>query len=126
MTAHVKSMVIFPGHKLADPFAGTHHVYANNAAIEGLKTGVYRDGSVLVFDLLQTQEGEAQITEGARKFIGVMVRDRKAYSATGGWGFEAFAGGSKSRRMVEDGGKSCFACHQSQAGKSYVFSQYRP
>ncbi len=49
---HVKSMIIEPGHALANPFHGIHHVYANSKALTGLKGGKYSDGAVLVFDLL--------------------------------------------------------------------------
>jgi len=28
---HVKSMVIMPGHPLADPFGGIHHIYCHAA-----------------------------------------------------------------------------------------------
>ena len=54
-----------------------------------------------------------------------MQRDRRAFAATGGWGFEAFAGDSHTDRVVKDGGKSCFDCHQSRADKEFVFSEWR-
>lgn len=122
---HVKSMVILPGHSLEDPFMGIHHIYGNEAAIEGYTSGDYEDGSVIVFDLLEFVKDENSINEGKRKLVGVMVRDSEAYTETGGWGFEGFAGNSKSDRLTSDGGKSCFACHQSQKDKDYVFSEYR-
>ncbi|MEL7448334.1 MAG: cytochrome P460 family protein [Pseudomonadota bacterium] len=122
---HVKSMVIHPEHGLADPFEGIHHVYANEAALAGLKGSDYKDGATIVFDLLSQQEGGDAIQEGDRKFIGVMQYDAERFQATGGWGFEAFAGNSKTERVVTDGGKSCFACHQAVQGDSYVFSKYR-
>ncbi|MGB5736919.1 MAG: cytochrome P460 family protein, partial [Thiohalocapsa sp.] len=50
---HVKSMVIHPGHPLENPFLGIHHVYANEAARDGLETGVYSDGALFAFDLLE-------------------------------------------------------------------------
>ncbi|MDH3497294.1 MAG: cytochrome P460 family protein [Gemmatimonadota bacterium] len=122
---HVKSMVILDGHPLADPFAGIHHVYANARALEGLRTGSYPDGAVLVFDLLEAAGGEAVYTEGSRKLVGVMHRDAGQYAATGGWGFEGFAGDSRTQRLTTDGGASCYACHQGQAVKGYVFSAWR-
>jgi hypothetical protein len=123
---HAKSMLIQPGHALENPFQGLHHVYANKQAEAGLKTGKYADGSVLVFDLLQYQEKDKTIQEGERKLLGVMLKDAKKFASTGGWGFEGFAGNSKTERLVKDGGTSCFACHVAEQKTDYVFSQYRP
>jgi Cytochrome P460 len=122
---HTKSMLIQPGHALADPFQGIHHIYANNKAEKGLKSGTYEDDAVLVFDLLNYVEKEKTITEGERKLVGVMHKDAKKFSATGGWGFEGFAGNSKTERLTKDGGKGCFGCHTPQKPKDYVFSELR-
>ncbi|AHE97064.1 cytochrome P460 family protein [Thioalkalivibrio paradoxus] len=123
---HAKSMVIHDGHPLADPFAGIHHIYVNDPALEGLQTGRYADGSVFVFDLLEADAGDEAITEGERKLVGVMVKGAETYRETGGWGFEGFAGDSRDQRLVSDGGQGCFACHQSQADSDYVFTRWRP
>lgn len=122
---HAKSMLIQPGHALEDPFQGIHHIYANGQAAAGLKTGKYADGAVFVFDLLKYQEKDKTIQEGDRKLVGVMHKDSTKYATTGGWGFEGFAGNSKTERLVKDGGKSCFSCHTSGKGKDYVFSEIR-
>lgn len=122
---HVKSMVIKPGHPLENPFRGIHHVYANNKALKGLKTGNYPEGSVLVFDLLNYDDTGNALTEGERKLIGVMEKDSRKFIATGGWGFEGFGGNSKSNRITKDGGKSCFDCHSSEKKHNYVFSKLR-
>ena len=122
---HVKSMVIDQGHALADPFAGIHHVYANEAALAGLREGEYADGAVLVFDLLEAQDAGQALAEGPRKLLGVMVRDARE-KQTGGWRFEAFAGDSRSERLVQDGGQSCYACHTDVRDRAFVFSQLRP
>ena len=122
---HVKSMVIEPGHPLANPFQGIHHVYANEKAFRGLKSGSYPNGAVLVFDLLEYQRKDHALTEGKRKLVGVMVRDSERYKSTGGWGFEGFAGDSHSERLTSDGGLSCFNCHRSRESSSYVFSRWR-
>lgn len=121
---HVKSMLIEPGHPLEDPFAGLHHVYANPAALAGLRGGDYADGAVLVFDLLEAQPGDKAVVEGPRKLLGVMQRDASA-SDTGGWRFEAFAGDSRSERLVKDGGASCYACHTDVRDSGFVFSRVR-
>lgn len=122
---HVKSMVILPGHPLADPFGGIHHVYANAKALRGLKSGNYEDGAVFVFDLWEYREEHNALVETKRKLIGVMERDSKRFAATGGWGFEGFGGGDPQKRLVQDGGQSCFSCHQQAADKGYVFSEWR-
>jgi hypothetical protein len=124
---HVKSMVIEPGHALHASFGGIHHLYANDPAMQGYRSGKFPDGAVIVFDLLEAPASDHAITEGARKVVGVMHRDAKKYASTGGWGFEGFAGDSPSQRVVgANAATACFACHQSQRGREYVFSSYRP
>jgi hypothetical protein len=122
---HLKSMVIQKGHPLANPFQGIHHVYANPKAEKGLKSGKYANGSVFAFDLLQAKDAGSALVEGPRKLVGVMKKDSKRFKSTGGWGFEGFAGDSKSKRLVSDGGVGCYQCHTSQKGKDFVFSTYR-
>lgn len=122
---HIKSMVIEPGHPLEDPFQGIHHVYGNERALRGLESGTFADGSVLVFDLLSYTENGNAIHESGRKLIGVMKKDEDAFGDTGGWGFEAFAGNSTDKRLVDDGGKGCYACHASQKDRDFVFSRLR-
>ena len=123
---HVKSMVIGAGHPLFASFGGIHHLYANKAAMTGYRSGKFADGAVIVFDLLEANSADGATTEGARKVVGVMHRNTKRYAATGGWGFEGFAGDSKSKRAVADqAATACFSCHTAQAQKSFVFSSYR-
>ena len=122
---HVKSMVLLPDHALAATFGGVHHIYANDRALDGYKTGTFKDGSVLVFDLLNYDQKEGAGTEGARKLTGVMEKDSKRFAATGGWGYEGFKGDSKTERLVSDGGVSCHACHTQQKDRDYVFSTMR-
>lgn len=122
---HVKTMLIEPGHQLENPFQGIHHVYANPKAVKGLNTGTYANGAVFAFDLLNYTEKDLTIQEGDRKLIGIMHKDSNKYSSTGGWGFEGFSGNSKTKRLVNDGGQSCFACHTSERKTDFVFSQIR-
>lgn len=124
---HVKSMVIEPGHALYGAFGGIHHLYANDAAMQGYESGHFPDGAVIVFDLLEAVSADHAVTEGKRKVVGVMHRDAKKYAATGGWGFEGFAGDSKTERAVGDkAATACFGCHAPQEAHEYVFSRYRP
>lgn len=124
---HVKSMVIQPGHGLYDAFGGIHHLYANGKAVDGYRKGRFPDGAAIVFDLLEAKSADNAIQEGARKVVGVMVKDSRKWKATGGWGFEAFKGDSRTDRVVgTNAAQACFACHTSQKDRDYVFSSYRP
>jgi Cytochrome P460 len=124
---HVKSMVINPGHPLHAAFGGIHHIYANDAAMRGYRSGRFADGAVIVFDLLDAKSADNTVQEGARKVVGVMRRDSRRHAATGGWGYEGFKGDSTSERAVgANAATACHACHEAQKDKGYVFSAYRP
>lgn len=122
---HVKSMIIQPGHALADPFHGIHHIYANDIALKGYATGEFADGSVLVFDLLKYVEADDAIQEGARVLLGVMEKSADTHAATDGWGYEGFAGDSRTERLVTDAMAQCHGCHLGVADTGYVFSKFR-
>jgi hypothetical protein len=124
---HVRSMVIEEGHALHGAFGGIHHLYANDKALRGYRSGAFPDGAVMVFDLLEaTHTDDHAIVEGKRKVVGVMQRDSKRYAETGGWGFEGFAGDSKTERAVGANAKTaCFDCHLAQKNDAYVFSALR-
>jgi hypothetical protein len=124
---HVKSMVIEPGSPLYGAFGGIHYLYANDVAVRGYATGSFGDGAVIVFNLYEAVGADHTISAGAQKVVGVMHKDAKKFAATGGWGFEAFAGNSRTERVVGGNAASaCFACHQSQKSSDYVFSRYQP
>jgi len=123
--AHVKSMTIHENHPLQNPFLGIHHVYANARALNGMKTGRFADGSMLVFDQLKSQSAEGASVEGDRVLIGVMVKDDQRFPKTNGWGYEAWKGDSRSERLVKDQGVSCHGCHTQRKSNDYVFSQWR-
>jgi hypothetical protein len=123
---HVKSMVINQGHPLYDAFGGIHHLYANEKAEQGYKTGKFADGSIIVFDLLEANAADNAVQEGARKVLGVMHKDARKYQDTGGWGFEGFKGDSKTDRAVgKNAASACFQCHISQKNNDFVFSTFR-
>ncbi len=123
---HVKSMVIEEGHPLYASFGGIHHIYANAKALQGYRSGRFPDGSVIAFDLLEAKRAEGAVTEGPRKVLGVMHKDRRRYAATGGWGFEGFAGGNPKERVVgADAAKACYECHTARKDQDYVFSVLR-
>ena len=122
---HVKSMVIQPGHALYDAFGGIHHLYANKKALAGYASGHFKDGSVIVFDLLAVDSAGNAITEGARKVVGVMHKNSRKYAATGGWGFEGFKGDGRERAVGSNAKTACFDCHAAQKDKDFVFSALR-
>ena len=125
---HVKSMAITPGHALFDMFGGLHHIYANKPAVAGYATGKFPDGAVIVFDLLDAKTADNTVQEGARKLVGVMRKDAKAYAETGGWGFEGFKGDSRTERLVtqKNAPEKCFPCHSGQEKTGFVYSALRP
>jgi hypothetical protein len=48
------------------------------------------------------------------------------WPATGGWGFEGFAGDSRTERAVgADAKAACFNCHAPQKASDYTFSRLR-
>lgn len=103
---------------------GIHHIYANEKAMEGYRTGQFPDGSVIVFDLIETKESAGTTIEGARKLIDVMVKERQRYAETGGWGFEEFKGDSQAERMLNaDAKAACYKCHATQEAHGFVFSK---
>jgi hypothetical protein len=123
---HVSSMVIEAGHPLHASFGGLHHLYANDKALQGYRSGKFPDGAIIVFDLLEAAAADHAVTAGNRKVVGVMLKDAQKFAATGGWGFEGFAGDSKSERVVgEKAASACFGCHAAQKGSDFVFSRYR-
>ncbi len=102
------------------------HVYANDKALEGYDAGRYADGSIIVFDLLETQTKEGLTTEGSRRYIAVMHKESKRFAETGGWGFEVFRKDSRTDRAIGQSAKTkCFDCHASQKDKDFVFGSFR-
>ena len=120
----VKTMVIFSNqHPLFNKFGGLHNVYVNDVGLPSLQEGrAYRDGSVLVFDLLDIRTYRGAIETRGRKFVAVMKKDSKHYPNTGGWGFEVFKGNQQVGSLQDM--KSCFDCHASQKRVDYVYSTY--
>ena len=102
---------------------GIQHVYANELAVEGLKTGTYRDGSMFVVDRFKIAPGENNtLNQGDRKVVAVMLRDAANNADTGGWAFAAFKGGDPGMQVVKDA-NACFACHIPHADNSYLFTR---
>jgi hypothetical protein len=119
---HVKSTVVLPSSPAFATGGGMHHIYANAAAMTGLSTGHFADGSVLVFDLLKATENAGVIAAGERERLDVMIKDSRRYAATAGWGFERFLGNDTTASLAEDHRKLCVSCHDQRAEHDHVFS----
>ncbi len=121
--AHVKSVIVGPASPFFGRVGGWHHIYANELAVQGYNAGRFADGSVLVFDVLETREVNGNTTEGSRRFIDVMEKDSQRFSATGGWGYEEFAGGN--RTLKPRAAQQCHSCHGAMKDHDSVFSRLR-
>jgi hypothetical protein len=122
---HIKSGVLgseFP----MEAERGVHHVYANKAALAGVESGTFDDGSILVYDLVALTEKSGVGAEGARRRIDVMVKDSKLYADSGGWGFGRFMGDDHDHDVLTaDVRKVCLQCHEKQKAHGFVFSEFR-
>lgn len=107
-------------------FDGFHHIYANEKAMTGYETGHFPDGAIIVFDKQAVDTTNNVIKSGSRKFINVMYKDSNAFPDTGGWGFEEFAGDSRTEgRLSIARQQNCFkSCHQAQKSTDFVFTKF--
>jgi len=104
---------------------GVHHIYANALALEGLRTGRYRDGAKLAYELLATRTANGVTKEGERRRLDVMEKDSARYRESGGWGFESWVNGDRNApRVGENGATMCYACHAQRTAQG-VFSVLR-
>lgn len=122
---HTKTLELKEKHPLYKDFGGIHHIYINPIGFDALKNKKpFPDGTIIVFDLLDVVSDDQVTAEAARKVLGVMYKNSKAFPETKGWGFEAFKGNTR-ERLINGNHNACFGCHASQADKDYVFSEYR-
>jgi hypothetical protein len=106
--------------------AGVFHFYANDKAMDGLRTGSYADGATFAEEMLEwlsTANGGAR--EGQRRVVGVMVRDSQRYSSTAGWGYGSFDDGSRTDMLDAGKREACHQCHVARKDQGYVFTEYR-
>lgn len=123
---HLGSVISHPSDKPDAPAGLIHHIYANEKAVEGLRTGVYPEGAVFVADWFALKEKyPGSLDEGARDRTDVMVRDAR-FAETGGWGYDQFAGDSRDIRNVRPGPtNACFECHAKVRQRGFVFTRLR-
>ncbi len=103
--------------------------YANELAWKSLKAGVteYPKGAVFAKIGLATQEdpsfASSAVPTGARRYQ-FMIRDKKKYAETDGWGYALFdANGKTFPGEPNHASLACAACHRIVPEKGYVFSQ---
>jgi agmatine/peptidylarginine deiminase len=124
---HVNTLIIDKASPLFEAIGGMHNVYLNSSGQAALKKGApYPDKSVFVSDVHEFTVSDGSYVEGARKGLGIMVKDQKKYASTGGWGFQLWAGGDPKKPIVTDPAKQCFECHQPKKDQDYVYSTYIP
>ncbi len=86
---HVNTMVIDKGSPLFEAMGGMHNVYINSTGETALKKGEpYPDKTVLLVDLHEFTISDGSYVEGPRKATAIMLKDKKKYASTGGWGSE--------------------------------------
>ena len=124
--ATVKTVLVGPQSPAFASEAGIHHIYANKKALEGYETGRFPDGSVIVYELLDTKEAGGDTIEAARRRIDVMAKESEMYRTTGGWGFRTFPGGNPdSAKLTSERQAFCFGCHGKRKDHDSVFSEFR-
>src|SRR3974390_1806805 len=124
---HVNTMIVDKTSPLFDGLGGMHNVHVNSVGEAALKKGgPYPDRTVFVTDLHEYSLSDGSFVMGNRKGLAVMVKDAKKYAATGGWGFQFFAGGDPKKPVVTDAAKQCFECHVPKKDQDYVYSTYIP
>jgi len=124
--AHVKSVLVGPQSTAFATEGGIHHIYANEKALEGYDTGKFPDGSVIVYDLLETKEIAGNTLEGATRRVDVMMKDTDRYRTTGGWQFMSFSGSKQTDgKLPTDRQAVCSNCHANRKEHDFVFSEFR-
>jgi hypothetical protein len=117
---HVKTTVVGKASPIFEREGGIHHFYANEAAVEGYRSGAFPDGAVLVDDLLEAPENGGVTREGPRRRTAVMVKDAARFAETGGWGFEVYRGESREATLDAAARAACFACHAKVKGAVFT------
>jgi hypothetical protein len=121
---HVKSAFVGPSHTSFATNGGFHHIYANRKAMEGYRSGAFPEGSVIVFDWIQSRDSAGRSDEGERRRVDVMEKNAAKFAAVGGWGFQRFAKNGVDR-LNDPSPAQCSACHQRLSPKTMVIGRYR-
>jgi len=124
--AHVKSVLVGPQSAAFATEGGIHHIYANGKALEGYDSGKFPDGSVIVYDLLETKEVAGNTIEGPTRRVDVMVKQSERFASTGGWEFMSFSGDDQTNgKLTAARLATCAGCHAHRKDHDFVFSELR-
>ncbi len=115
------------------PFPEFHAVYIDPESFTQFKkTGEFRDGTVLVKDLVGV--GTKEAPSGKGYFMGdfngmdVSIKDSRRFKdEPGQWGYFTFGHKPPLRKeAVMNNAAACNACHQNNATLDWVFTKYYP
>jgi hypothetical protein len=124
---HVNTMVVDKESPLFAVLGGMHNVHVNSVGEAALKKGgSFPNGTRFLIDLHDFSVVDGAYVEGALKGLALMEKEPTKYAATGGWGFQFWAGGDPKKPIVTDSVKQCFECHQPKKDQDYVYSTYIP
>ena len=114
-------------------FPDFHAVYIDpESYAEYEKTGKFRDGTVMVKELVGVGDKEASSGKGyfMGDFIGLetAIKDSKRFKdEPGNWGYFSFGHKYPLKKEAEKiSSANCNACHQGNAAQDYVFTQFYP
>jgi hypothetical protein len=115
------------------PFPDFHAVYVEPESYAHYeKTGEFRDGTVIIKELIGIGAKEAASGKGyfMGDFIGLETafKDSKRFQdEPGNWAYFTFGHHYPLKEeATKQNAAACNACHQASAAKDYVFSQYYP
>jgi hypothetical protein len=124
---HVNTLVVGKESPLFEVLGGMHVIHVNADGVAALKKGgPYPDKAIFVDHVHESTLADGAYAEGPLKALTIMVKDSKMYASTGGWGYQAWAGGDPSKPIVTDPTKQCFECHTPKKDQDYVYSTYIP
>lgn len=124
--AHVKSVLVGPQSPAFATEGGIHHIYANDKALQGYESGKFPDGSVIVYDLLETKEVGGNTIEGQTRRVDVMLKQSEHYASTGGWQYMSFSGNDQTNgRLTAEREATCAGCHAHRKDHDSIFSEFR-
>lgn len=116
-------------------FPEFHNVYIDPVSWQHWKnTGEFKDGTLIVKELISVGSKQAPSGNGyfQGEYIGLEASTKSSKhfpDAPGNWGYFRFTVENSSELLkisTAQPNKNCLACHQAQAKKDQVFTQYYP
>jgi len=116
---HIKSGIVGPEHQNI-LYRGFNHVYANEKALQGYRTGKFPHGTVIVFDVVEAVPKENYIAEGKRRHMDVIARDTTKFASTNGWAYAQFESDDSPRMLTVEQKTKCYTCHLKQTDRIFT------